>query len=143
MTNNTAPIEIFNLYKRPAFFDVVADRIWRAWWQSKGKDIQDVKDGLRKSIEGKSHYNAYVATNNNAYLGSALVIESDVDERPKYTRTSLIFSPKVGFIKAINEATVSSNLPIATLKLLYLIEKTEAQIFEAGFIINNIAVDVG
>lgn len=76
---------ISDLRQRPEFFDAVADRIWRAWWERNGVPLAAVATRLRDNLAGPGIPIALVAHREDAFLGTASVIASDLDERLQYT----------------------------------------------------------
>ena len=78
-------MQIFNLRERPEFFDAVADRVWRAWWEPSGHPYSKVSNGLLDMMKGDPITFAVVAADGDRYLGSTLGIACDLPERPRYT----------------------------------------------------------
>ena len=78
-------LEIIDLDANSVFLDTVAERVWKEWWKHKGKTLQDVYDGVLKAITEKPYCGGFVAIQDGLYLGSALIIESDLKERPNLT----------------------------------------------------------
>ena len=77
---------VSNLCDRPEFFDPVADRMWRAWWQPKGHSFSQVSVSLRTMLKDRKPIPfGLVAHKNDLFLGSTLGIASDLEERPDYT----------------------------------------------------------
>ncbi|MFA4994634.1 MAG: GNAT family N-acetyltransferase [Bdellovibrionales bacterium] len=76
---------ISDLRQKPEFFDVVADRVWQEWWKNKGYPIEKIADRLREHLGSKPIPFALVAHDKTEYMGSALVIFSDLEERPQYS----------------------------------------------------------
>lgn len=76
---------ISDLRARPEFFDTVAHRIWDFSWKAAGVPLEQVSDGLRAIIANDAFPFAMVAYDGQQYLGSALGIASDLDERPELT----------------------------------------------------------
>jgi GNAT superfamily N-acetyltransferase len=76
---------ISNLRERPEFFPDVADRIWDFTWKSKGVSLEQVATGLSEIASNETFPFAIVAHDGVRYVGSALGIASDMDERPEYT----------------------------------------------------------
>jgi GNAT superfamily N-acetyltransferase len=76
---------ISNLRKCPGFFPTVADRVWDFTWKAKGVSLEQVTAGLREMISGENFPFVMVAYDGERYVGSALGIASDMDERPQYT----------------------------------------------------------
>ena len=76
---------ISDLRRRPEFFDTVADRIWRAWWQESGYPLASISTRLRENMAATPIPFALVAHDGNRFLGTASVIASDLEERPQLT----------------------------------------------------------
>ena len=76
---------VSDLRERREFFDVVADRIWRAWWKPHGRPLDYISGGLRESMDAKPIPLALVAHAGDRFLGTASVIASDLDERPQFS----------------------------------------------------------
>jgi GNAT superfamily N-acetyltransferase len=74
---------ISDLRLEPAFFDTVADRIWRAWW--KLDSYQLISNGLAEALKGDPIPFAIVAHDGSEFLGSTLGIASDMSDRPQYS----------------------------------------------------------
>jgi len=81
----TADITLSNLQDRPEFFDTIADRIWRAWWQPHGVPLAYIAGRLEETITAASMPRAFVAHQGDVFAGTASVIASDLDERPQYS----------------------------------------------------------
>jgi GNAT superfamily N-acetyltransferase len=76
---------ISDLRRQPAFFDAVADRIWRAWWKERGFPIGYIAGRLLENMNAEPIPFALVAHQGEAFLGTVSVIASDLEERPHYT----------------------------------------------------------
>ena len=76
---------ISDLRLRPEFFDAVADRIWQAWWQRHGVPLEYISTRLRENLVSAAVPIALVAHHGAAFLGTASLIASDLDERLQYT----------------------------------------------------------
>lgn len=76
---------ISDLRQRPEFFDSVADRIWRAWWEPNGHPLTYITGRLEENLRNTPIPLALLAHNGNTFLGTASVIASDLDERPGLT----------------------------------------------------------
>jgi GNAT superfamily N-acetyltransferase len=76
---------ISDLRQRPEFFDTVADRIWRAWWEASGTPRDTISGRLRENIEAAPIPFALVAHDGGAFLGTSSVIAADLAERPELT----------------------------------------------------------
>ena len=76
---------IADLRQRPEFFDVVADRIWQAWWKRHGVPLDYITTRLRENLAMAGLPIALVAHRGDDFFGTASLIASDLDERPQYT----------------------------------------------------------
>lgn len=76
---------ISDLRQRPEFFDSVADRIWRAWWEPNGHPLEYITGRLKENMLDTPIPLALVAHHSGTFLGTASVIASDLDERPDLT----------------------------------------------------------
>lgn len=79
------PFTISDLRQRPEFFDVVADRIWRASWKEIGYPLDYITGRLNENLNAEPLPIALVAHNGAEFLGTASVIASDLEERPQLT----------------------------------------------------------
>src|SRR5260370_3379162 len=76
---------ISDLRQCPEFFDIVADRIWQAWWRADGHPLDYISGRLRENMNATSIPFALVAHDGETFLGTAPVIASDLAERPQFT----------------------------------------------------------
>jgi len=76
---------ISDLRQRPEFFNVVADRIWKAWWKPHGHPFDYISGRLAENINAEPIPLALVAHVGDRFLGTASVIASDLDERPQFS----------------------------------------------------------
>lgn len=76
---------ISDLRQRPQFFDIVADRIWQAWWEPNGFPREHIAAGLTANMADTPVPFALVAHDVERFLGTASVIASDLAERPRLT----------------------------------------------------------
>jgi len=76
---------ISDLRQQPQFFDTVADRIWRAWWEPNGHPLDHIRKGLAENMQETPIPLALVAHDGRTFLGTASLIASDLDERPALT----------------------------------------------------------
>jgi GNAT superfamily N-acetyltransferase len=79
------PFIISDLRQRSEFFDVVADRIWRASWKEIGYPLDYISGRLCENLNAEPLPIALVAHNRAEFLGTASVIASDLEERPQLT----------------------------------------------------------
>ena len=73
---------ISSLSEVPHFADVVAERGWTAWWTGSGVPLSDYRKHLAPMLAGTGLEQGFVAHAGDTYLGSALLIENDLDARP-------------------------------------------------------------
>lgn len=78
-------MQISDLRQYPGYADTVADRGWNAWWTESGVPIEDYRAHLDPMLEGHGVPSAFVAHENDRYIGSVLIIDNDLDERPNYS----------------------------------------------------------
>lgn len=76
---------ICDLRQCPEFFETVADRIWQAWWKRRGHPLDMIRSRLRETMNAEPIPLALVAHDRGAFLGTASLIASDLDERPRLT----------------------------------------------------------
>jgi GNAT superfamily N-acetyltransferase len=76
---------ISDLRHAPEFFDAVADRIWRAWWEPHGVPLEYISGRLKENLASSPMPRAFVAHFDGIFAGTASIIASDLDERPQYT----------------------------------------------------------
>ncbi|WP_052951492.1 GNAT family N-acetyltransferase [Devosia soli] len=78
-------IAIFNLRERTEFFDVVADRIWNAFWRPDGRTLTDVESALREVVAASRFPVTLVSVADDKFLGTVTTIGSDIAERPSFS----------------------------------------------------------
>ena len=78
-------VAISDLRQQPAFFDAVADRIWRAWWKERGFPADYITGRLRENMAPTPIPFALVAHRGDTFLGTSSVIAADLEERPQYS----------------------------------------------------------
>ena len=76
---------IVDLRERPDLAPIVADRVWRAWWEPKGYALTIIEGLVRQNFDNEPILFALVAHYQGTFLGTASVIASDLDSRPQYT----------------------------------------------------------
>lgn len=76
---------ISDLRQQPAFFDAVADRIWRAWWKERGFPAEYIAGRLKENMAPPPIPFALVAHRGDTFLGTASVIAADLEDRPQYS----------------------------------------------------------
>ena len=81
----TSDYTISDLRQQADFFDIVADRIWQAWWKRHGVPEAYIVERLRENMQGTDLPIALVAHRGPDFLGTASLLVSDLDERPQYT----------------------------------------------------------
>ncbi len=63
---------------------IIAERVWTAWWQGSGLKVDDVLEHLKEMTNPHALPTGFVAHEGDAYVGSAFLIHSDLEERPQY-----------------------------------------------------------
>ncbi len=76
---------ISDLRQEPQFFDIVADRIWQAWWEPNGYPLDYITGPLKENLEDTPIPLALVAHRGGAFFGTASLIAADLEERPDLT----------------------------------------------------------
>ena len=61
----------------------IADRVWNAWWKHAGRALSDVERHMIEMADDRPLPMALVAHGAEGYLGSAFLIHSDMEERPR------------------------------------------------------------
>lgn len=78
-------VVVSDLRDAPHFFDTVADRIWRAWWEPQGFPLSHITGLLEESLADSAEPLCLVAHAGDRFVGTASVIASDLEERPNLT----------------------------------------------------------
>ncbi|WP_407068159.1 GNAT family N-acetyltransferase [Methylobacterium crusticola] len=76
---------VVDLRERPQFAPIVADRVWRAWWEPKGYALAFIEGLVQQNLSDAPIPFALVAHDGGTFLGTASVIASDLDVRLQYT----------------------------------------------------------
>ncbi|WP_371348482.1 GNAT family N-acetyltransferase [Ancylobacter sp. IITR112] len=71
-----------DLRAAPAFAPVVADRVWRAWWEGKGVSLAELRARLDESFGTAPVPSTFIALDGTRFLGCVALIACDVEERP-------------------------------------------------------------
>lgn len=74
--------DIVDLRDHPGFFDIVADRIWCAWWAPDGQTLAAVEAALHEVIAAPDYPFTLVATRSGRFLGTVTSIKADIPARP-------------------------------------------------------------
>jgi len=77
-------VTISSLAARSEFIGTVADRMWHAWWREAGEPLATLLGHLRQ-FKTDAVPLGIVAHRGDEFVGSAILIDSDVEERPQYT----------------------------------------------------------
>jgi GNAT superfamily N-acetyltransferase len=77
-------ISLSDLRDRPEFQPILADRIWRAWWQARGTPLGIVAGRVAENLGPGAIPSAYIAHDGERFLGTASAIAADMEERPHY-----------------------------------------------------------
>lgn len=78
-------VTISDLRDRPDFVDVIADRIWRAFWVKDGHPLELLTGLVKENLEAGPIPTAFVAHDGDRFLGTVSLIANDEDSRPQYT----------------------------------------------------------
>lgn len=73
---------IEDISERLAFRPLVADRIWRAWWEPSGATLADVEDALGAVIAVENFPFTLIARSGDRFVGTVTAIQSDIAARP-------------------------------------------------------------
>ncbi|WP_243368151.1 GNAT family N-acetyltransferase [Microvirga solisilvae] len=76
---------ISDLRDVPHFAQVVAERIWRAFWKDEGHPLELLTGLVQESFESGPIPTAFVAHEGERFLGTVSVIANDEEKRPQYT----------------------------------------------------------
>lgn len=75
-------MEIVDLKERPQYFDVVADRIWNAWWRPGGAVLGDVEGALSAVIASTGFPFTLIGVEGEDFAGTVTCIAIDIAARP-------------------------------------------------------------
>ena len=84
-TRKLAMILVSDLRDRPQFQTVIADRVWRAWWQAGGTALDLIAGRVAANLGPGPIPSAFVAHDGDRFLGTVSIIASDLSARPHYT----------------------------------------------------------
>jgi predicted N-acetyltransferase YhbS len=73
---------IGDLREQLVYRPLVADRIWRAWWEPSGATLADVEDALGAVIAAEDFPFTLVAHSGGRFVGTVTAIQSDIAARP-------------------------------------------------------------
>ena len=73
---------IEDISERLVFRPLVADRIWRAWWEPSGANLAEVEDALGAVIAAENFPFTLVARSGDRFVGTVTAIQSDIAGRP-------------------------------------------------------------
>lgn len=76
---------ISDLRDRPEFAGDVADRIWNAWWRKDGHELAFIRGLVDENFASTGLPMAFVAHDGDTFLGTAHLIDSDLESRPQYS----------------------------------------------------------
>lgn len=76
--------DIVDLGDVPHFSDIVADRLWHAWWADDGHSLADVRIALRGVVEASGYPFTLVAIRGEQFLGTVTSIMDDIGARPDW-----------------------------------------------------------
>ena len=73
---------IDDLRQQLAFRPIVAERIWRAWWEPYGATLADVESALDDVLRAQDFPFTLVARADGRFMGTVTAIQSDIAPRP-------------------------------------------------------------
>ncbi len=76
---------ISDLKARPEFLGDAADRVWNAWWRQDGHELDFIKGLFEENLTAETTPVALIAHDGAEFLGTASLIDSDMEARPQYT----------------------------------------------------------
>ncbi|WP_432285285.1 GNAT family N-acetyltransferase [Aminobacter sp. BA135] len=76
---------ISDLRDRPEFAGDVADRIWNAWWRQDGHERALIRGLVDENFASTGLPQAFVAHDGDTFLGTAHLIDNDLESRPQYS----------------------------------------------------------
>ncbi|CAN7455489.1 GNAT family N-acetyltransferase [Aminobacter sp. LjRoot7] len=76
---------ISDLRDRPEFAGDVADRIWNAWWRADGHELAFIRGLVDENFTSTGLPMAFVAHDGDTFLGTAHLIDKDLESRPQYS----------------------------------------------------------
>lgn len=77
-------ITVTDLRERPDFLELVADRLWHAWWHDSDFDRPAFQQLVARALQAGPVPSVFVAHAGETFLGTASVITDDLKERPQY-----------------------------------------------------------
>ncbi len=81
----TKSYTISDLKARPEFLGDAADRVWNAWWRQDGHELDFIKGLFEENLTAETTPVALIAHDGAEFLGTASLIDSDMEARPQYT----------------------------------------------------------
>jgi RimJ/RimL family protein N-acetyltransferase len=76
-------LNIVSLADVPRYLDVVAERLWRAWWEPYGETLEDVQAELAAVLKSGAYPFTLVAVLDGHFAGTVTAIDGDIFERPE------------------------------------------------------------
>jgi GNAT superfamily N-acetyltransferase len=76
---------VSDLRDQPGFADIVADRVWRAFWKKDGHPLELLTGLVQENLGQGPIPTALVAHEGERFLGTVSIIASDEEARPQYT----------------------------------------------------------
>lgn len=78
----TSGYRIQDLRDAPSHRSVIADRIWRAWWEPDGRTLSAVDDALAEILATQGFPFTLVASEKDEFLGTVTAVMDDIPDRP-------------------------------------------------------------
>lgn len=76
---------ISDLRNAARFAATIANRGWHEWWTDTEMPLSEYQSGIEQMAAGSGIPMAFVAHDGERYVGSVLLIGSDLDIRPQYS----------------------------------------------------------
>ena len=119
------------------FGPIIADRIWNAWWKDAGLHLADVTHHLTEMVDERALPIALVAHDESGYLGSAFLIECDLEERQQYTPwVAAVWVDEAARIRGVGRELVEKATKVAGdlgYDVTYICCHNELEAFYTGF----------
>lgn len=80
----TETYSISDLRDRPEFASTIAERIWSAWWRDQGVELEYLEGLVGENFSSTGLPMALVAHDGGMFLGTAHLIDNDLEARPQY-----------------------------------------------------------
>lgn len=76
-------MDVRDLKTAPQYFDVIADRIWNAWWKPSGAELAQVEAALADVVASDVFPFTLVGVEDEVFVGTVTCIAADIEARPE------------------------------------------------------------